>query len=150
MLVTAILVPTSLVLSTVMMEEIRSFDTLVLTRATWCHSPEDGILHGLFMVICLKNMDYNGVNNLIMWEWNFLVNSSYASKFSWTLYLRDVAQDCSKIILLHPSTQHILHTRTTKQPIQIFILCVLLCLDSLLLTTKSCDVKLTFSFSDKY
>jgi hypothetical protein len=37
-------IPSSLILSTLMMEAIHSYETLVLTRATWCHIPEYGIL----------------------------------------------------------------------------------------------------------
>jgi hypothetical protein len=39
-------VPSSLILSTLMLEVIHSSKILVLTRATWCHILEDGILHG--------------------------------------------------------------------------------------------------------
>jgi hypothetical protein len=44
LLVTANVVPSSLILLTLMMEAIRSFETLVLTRATRRHIPEDDIL----------------------------------------------------------------------------------------------------------
>jgi hypothetical protein len=39
--------PTSLILSTVMMEAIRSSETSVLTKSARHHIPEDGILHFL-------------------------------------------------------------------------------------------------------
>jgi hypothetical protein len=45
LLVTAIAVPSSPILVTLMMEAIRSSETSVLTRATWLHILEDGILH---------------------------------------------------------------------------------------------------------
>jgi hypothetical protein len=47
LLVTANVVPSSLILVTLMMEAIRSTETKVGIRATGHHIPEDGILHGL-------------------------------------------------------------------------------------------------------
>jgi hypothetical protein len=44
LLVTANLVPGSPILVTLMMEAIR-FSEMVLTRATWRHSPEDRMVH---------------------------------------------------------------------------------------------------------
>jgi hypothetical protein len=38
-------VPSSLILVTLMMEAIHSFETSVLRRATWRNIPEDGILY---------------------------------------------------------------------------------------------------------
>jgi hypothetical protein len=43
--VTANVVHSSLILFNLMMEATRSSKTLVLTRATWHHIPEDGTLH---------------------------------------------------------------------------------------------------------
>jgi hypothetical protein len=45
LLVTTDVVPSSLMLSTAMMDEVRSSVTSFLTRATRRHIPEDGILH---------------------------------------------------------------------------------------------------------
>jgi hypothetical protein len=45
LLVTADAVPSSPLLVTLMMEAIHSSETSVLTRATWRHIQEDGILH---------------------------------------------------------------------------------------------------------
>jgi hypothetical protein len=44
-LVTANVVPSSLILFTLMMEALLSSETLVLTRVTLRHIPEDGSLH---------------------------------------------------------------------------------------------------------
>jgi hypothetical protein len=44
LLVTANIVPSSLILVTLMMEVIRSSETLVLTTATWRNIPEDSTL----------------------------------------------------------------------------------------------------------
>jgi hypothetical protein len=45
LLVTANVVADSPILVTLMMKAIPSFETSVLTRATWCSIPQDGILH---------------------------------------------------------------------------------------------------------
>jgi hypothetical protein len=45
LLLTANVVPNPLILFTLMMEAMRSSETSHLTRTTWRHIPEDGILH---------------------------------------------------------------------------------------------------------
>jgi hypothetical protein len=45
LLVTANIVPSSLILVNLMMEAIRSSETSVITRATQRHIPEDSTLH---------------------------------------------------------------------------------------------------------
>jgi hypothetical protein len=44
-IITVNVVPSSLILSNPMVEATHCSETLVLTRATWCNIPEDGILH---------------------------------------------------------------------------------------------------------
>jgi hypothetical protein len=56
-------VPSSLILSTLIIEGIRSSETSVLTKATQRHTPEDGILHShhcetLKSYILLVNFHY--------------------------------------------------------------------------------------------
>jgi hypothetical protein len=46
LLVTANVVPSSLIFFTLMMVATYSSETLFLTTATWRHIPEDSILHG--------------------------------------------------------------------------------------------------------
>jgi hypothetical protein len=50
LLITANLVNSSPILFTLMMEELRSFETFILTRATWRNNLQDGILEGLQLV----------------------------------------------------------------------------------------------------
>jgi hypothetical protein len=45
LLVMATIVPSSLILVTMMMEALRSSETSILTRTTWHNIPEDSILH---------------------------------------------------------------------------------------------------------
>jgi hypothetical protein len=45
LVVNANVVASSLILSTLMIQAMLSSETLVLSTATWCHTPEDDILH---------------------------------------------------------------------------------------------------------
>jgi hypothetical protein len=45
LLATANVVPSSLILVTLLMEALPSSETSILTRATWHNNPKDGILH---------------------------------------------------------------------------------------------------------
>jgi hypothetical protein len=47
---TANVVPTSLILFTVIMEATHSSETSVLTRASWCHIQEDSIQHINYLI----------------------------------------------------------------------------------------------------
>jgi hypothetical protein len=54
LLVTTSVAPTSPILVTLMKEAISSFQTPVLTRATRRNTPEDAILHNLFVFILVQ------------------------------------------------------------------------------------------------
>jgi hypothetical protein len=56
LLVTANIVPSSLIFVILMMEVIHSSDTMVHTRTSWCNMPEDG------------NLDSNIVVSFVIWQ----------------------------------------------------------------------------------
>jgi hypothetical protein len=62
LLVTANVVPSSLIISTLMMEAIRSSETSVLTRTTRRHIPQDGILQALSSIQIRSNVSYFNSN----------------------------------------------------------------------------------------
>jgi hypothetical protein len=64
LLVTASVVPSSLILITLMEEALSSSETSVLTRATWHNIPEDAILHA--MQCCKSNSTWQ--NSLKCYE----------------------------------------------------------------------------------
>jgi hypothetical protein len=64
-LVTANVVPCSLILPILMMEAIRSSETSVLTRLTWRHIQEDGILHSHHRKnLNLTLLNYTAINEI--------------------------------------------------------------------------------------
>jgi hypothetical protein len=67
-------VPSSLILSTLIMEAIRSCVTSVLTRATRCHIPE----YGFFIVTAEKNLNLTS-NTLVELVFLFVLNISLAA-----------------------------------------------------------------------
>jgi hypothetical protein len=66
LLVTANVVPSSAIPVTLIMEAIRFPETSVLTRATWCNIPEDGILQLLLLARAF----------FLPWRWREAIRSS--------------------------------------------------------------------------
>jgi hypothetical protein len=66
LLVTASVVPSSLILSTFMMEALGSSETSVLTRTTWRHIPEDGILQTFLLILVSSDKMPTGVTVNLM------------------------------------------------------------------------------------
>jgi hypothetical protein len=74
MLVTAD-IPSSPVLVTLMMETILSYKTLVLTRATWCNIPEDGILQSLYLAV------FNIISEIVCAELQDKIRPPFCSSY---------------------------------------------------------------------
>jgi hypothetical protein len=78
LLVTANAAPSSPILVTLMMEELSSSETSVLTRATWCNIPEDVILYS------------HRRENLIHFSWTLQIRKTFCP--SWKIPLVLVAR----------------------------------------------------------
>jgi hypothetical protein len=66
LLVTANIVPSLLVLSTLMMEAILSLEMSVLTRAMHDHIPEDGIIHHVISLVHVKMSKFMIAGRVLM------------------------------------------------------------------------------------
>jgi hypothetical protein len=66
LLVTASVVPSALILVTMMKEALSSSETSVLTRATRRNIPEDTILHSHRRENLLSYMDFNVLTNIVL------------------------------------------------------------------------------------